>query len=156
MSDRACGEGIKLITIGNHGIPDAFYFQTLNGHIFRNRAENKWYTFFCTNGRFRYMLYRTFKANRYTYISIYIYIYIDRYRFKSVCPFLITVSHGFVARTPGPAPPAAGQPASPVLQPLNAQLLQQLLAAQAQAQVRFPGEVELVVIYLLRSSEVMG
>lgn len=44
--------------------------------------------------------------------------------------------HRFSAsRTPGPAPPAAGQPASPVLQPLNAQLLQQLLAAQAQAQV---------------------
>lgn len=39
------------------------------------------------------------------------------------------------SRTRGPPAPPAGQPASPVLQPLNAQLLQQLLAAQAQAQV---------------------
>ena len=28
MSDRACGERIKLTTMGNHGIPDTFYFQT--------------------------------------------------------------------------------------------------------------------------------
>ena len=28
ISDRACGERIKLITMGNHGIPDTFYFQT--------------------------------------------------------------------------------------------------------------------------------
>ena len=27
MSDGACGDRIKLITIGNHGIPDTFYLQ---------------------------------------------------------------------------------------------------------------------------------
>lgn len=37
-------------------------------------------------------------------------------------------------RTPQVKPAAAPAPVSPVLQPLNAQLLQQLLAAQAQAQ----------------------
>ena len=30
-----------------------FFFRPLNGHIFWNRAETKWYTFLCTNGRFR-------------------------------------------------------------------------------------------------------
>ena len=34
-----------------------FFFRPLNGHIFWNRAEKKWYTFLCTNGRFRYILY---------------------------------------------------------------------------------------------------
>ena len=30
-------------------------FRPLNEHIFCKRAENKWYTFLCTNGRFRYI-----------------------------------------------------------------------------------------------------
>ena len=39
----------------SHGTSDTFFFRPLNGHIFWNRGETKWYTFLCTNGRFRVM-----------------------------------------------------------------------------------------------------
>ena len=43
-----------------------FFFRPLNGHIFWNRAEKKWYTFLCTNGRFRIYIYM--------YILDYVYV----------------------------------------------------------------------------------
>ena len=51
-----------------------FFFRPLNGHIFWNRAGKKWYTFLCTNGRFRYIYTVCVSISPFASI-VYIYIH---------------------------------------------------------------------------------